>query len=129
MATGSIVLLDYPDTQIGAYRYKGEDITRPWVAGELVILIDKTSEVQTLSGQRWFTDEKEAFDEIEVMESKVETIVNLQLRRGPYGNQKIFTEKEVRLKDVRAGIPEQVIINGVVTVWRVKLSLSIKRVS
>lgn len=129
MATGSIVLLDYPDTQVGAYRYKGEDITRPWVAGELVILIDRTSEPQTLSGQRWFTDEKEGFDEIAVLESKVETIVNLQLRRGPYGNQEIFDEKEVRLKDVRAGIPERVIINGTVIVWRVKISLTIKRVS
>lgn len=127
--TSSIIRLDYPDQQIGSFRFVGEDITRPWVEGELVRIVGKEAAVQTITGQRWFTDEKTAENETETLEGKVETVCNLQYFRGPYGNQKIFSEKTVRLKDVKASIPEQVIINGQVIVWMVRYNLTVKRLA
>lgn len=124
----SNIRLDYPDQAIGAIRLVAEDITRPWLDGELARLIGREAALQTIGGQRWFTDESTADTETETMEGKVETIVNLQYFRGPYGNQKQFAEKKVRLKDVKATIPEKVTINGNIVVYRVKYTLTVKRV-
>ncbi|MGB1270649.1 MAG: hypothetical protein ACPG5T_01110 [Endozoicomonas sp.] len=125
----SNIRLDYPDQQIGSFRFVGEDITRPWLEGELVRITGKEAAVQTITGQRWFTDEKTAQNESSSMDEKVESICNLQFFRGPYGNQKQFNEKKIRLKDVKSTIPVKVVINGLVTVYMVKYNLTVKRLA
>lgn len=125
--SSSIIKLKYPDQQIGALRYKAEDISLPWADGKMFRIIGLEAEPQTISGMAFYATEKDALDDNDILEAKVNTQVNLQFYRGPQENEELFYEKLVQLKDIRSEIPQRVIINGLLELWRVRRSLTIER--
>ena len=125
--TSSIIRLDYPDQQIGSFRKVSEDISRPWLEGKLFRIVGEQAEPQTISGQRFYASEKDAYDDTETLETKVSTEVNLQFFRGTYEEASLFHEKKVYLKDIRSEIPQRVLINGITEAWRVRRSLTVER--